>query len=174
MFNNTSFCMACFEKKEVKEEDEEEDEEEKDEDKDETIRWLTMENNIACNKHCIIGDGNIDYDEWFDYCDLSEEDLKKYKKWLSYEEEEKEVKKEEEEEEVNCSRCMKSYIYTERNIEEKLPLRTSCDECLAWDKYFEDKNNDYDRWMQKKYPNWKNMCRRERKNLTPPSSDEDV
>ncbi len=52
---------------------------------DETIKWVTMENDIASERHCMLGDGHTDYEEWFEYCDLSEEDLKKYKEWLGYE-----------------------------------------------------------------------------------------
>ena len=52
--------------------------------------WLCMENNIACDKHRIIGDGQTSYEEWWRYCDLTDEQMVKYKHWLDYESEEEE------------------------------------------------------------------------------------
>jgi hypothetical protein len=50
----------------------------------ETNEWLYLENEIACDKGCIIGDGNVGYKEWFELCDLDEDKLIKYKEWLGY------------------------------------------------------------------------------------------
>jgi len=44
---------------------------------------------------------------------------------------------------------------------------------LFWSKYFEEKQKECDEMMMKKYPNWKHLSRRERKNLSPPSSDDE-
>ena len=50
--------------------------------------YLCLENNISAEHNCMIGDGHTSYAEWFDYCDLSKEDLIDYKDWLGYDEEE--------------------------------------------------------------------------------------
>jgi len=51
-------------------------------------KFLLMENNFACDKGYIIGDGNTTYSEWFENFDFSPEELEEYKEWLGYETEE--------------------------------------------------------------------------------------
>jgi len=40
-------------------------------------------------------------------------------------------------------------------------------------RWFDNEAKKYDILMEKKYPNWSNMSHRERKNLSPPSSDDE-
>mgnify|MGYP003668318546 CR=1 FL=1 len=52
-------------------------------------RWSSMEQDISCKRGCMLGDGNVDYPEWFGFVrrtGLSDEDMIKYKEWLGYEE----------------------------------------------------------------------------------------
>lgn len=69
---------------------------------------------------------------------------------------------------IECICCYEDVIKDDKN---KKNNEYFCDRCLGQQKYFEDKAKLYDRMMEKKYPNWKNISRRERKNLSPPSSD---
>ena len=48
-------------------------------------KFLLLENNCATHNNCMIGDGNVGYDEWFDMLDFeTPEELQEYKDWLGY------------------------------------------------------------------------------------------
>jgi hypothetical protein len=48
--------------------------------------YLLMENNVACDKGCILGNGCVEYDEWFYLCQRyfdNREDAERYAIWLN-------------------------------------------------------------------------------------------